>query len=63
MISTRSSIRHFKERLVGLTSRMPRKTTGVWAGFLTVNGPAWDGSEKSLPAYREWFAYYAADAG
>lgn len=36
---------------------------GVWAGFLAANGPAWDGSEKSLPAFREWFAYYAADAG
>ncbi|HEU5331415.1 MAG TPA: hypothetical protein VFU73_01585 [Actinocrinis sp.] len=35
----------------------------AWGEFLATNGPAWDGSAQAWPAFREWFAYYAAQGG
>lgn len=35
----------------------------VWNEFLATNGPRWDGTEESWPAFREWFLYYAGEQG
>ncbi len=35
----------------------------AWNGYLTQNGPAWDGAEESWQSFRDWFAYHAAAAG
>lgn len=35
----------------------------AWTTYLATNGPNWDGTEESWPAFREWFAYYAAEQG
>jgi hypothetical protein len=35
----------------------------AWQTFLATNGPAWDGTAESWPAFREWFEYYAAEQG
>jgi hypothetical protein len=31
----------------------------AWWEFLSTNGPTWDGTAESWPAFREWFAYQA----
>lgn len=41
----------------------PPANEAAWGDYLATNGPAWDGSAQSWPAFREWFAYYAAEAG
>ncbi|MEC3981870.1 hypothetical protein [Amycolatopsis sp. H20-H5] len=35
----------------------------VWAAYLTSNGPAWDRTDQNWTKFRDWFAYYANDAG
>lgn len=35
----------------------------AWNGYLATNGSAWDGTEASWAAFREWFAYHAHAAG
>lgn len=35
----------------------------AWQAFLTTNGPYWDGTAESWPAFRQWFEYHAAEQG
>jgi hypothetical protein len=35
----------------------------AWQQFLIANGPTWDGSAESWPAFREWFLYEADQQG
>jgi len=35
----------------------------AWNAYLAQNGPAWDGAEESWPGFRDWFVYYADEAG
>jgi hypothetical protein len=35
----------------------------AWYAHLAQNGRQWNGTEESWGAFREWFLYYAADAG
>ncbi|HEU5471861.1 MAG TPA: hypothetical protein VFV67_14515 [Actinophytocola sp.] len=35
----------------------------AWHTFLATNGPSWDGSAESWPAFRQWFEYHAAEQG
>lgn len=35
----------------------------AWSGFLTENGVRWDGTAESWPGFRDWFGYYATQAG
>jgi hypothetical protein len=35
----------------------------AWFAFLAEHGTRWDGTEESWDAFREWFAFYAAEAG
>jgi hypothetical protein len=35
----------------------------VWNEYLATNGPMWDGTEDSWPAFRDWFVYYAGEQG
>ncbi|HEX5114295.1 MAG TPA: hypothetical protein VFW65_03760 [Pseudonocardiaceae bacterium] len=35
----------------------------AWYAHLAENGTRWDGTEPSWGAFREWFLYYAGDAG
>lgn len=36
---------------------------GAWNSYLATNGPRWNGSEEAWPQFREWFLYYAVQAG
>lgn len=35
----------------------------AWQTFLATNGPTWDGTAESWPAFRQWFEHYAAEQG
>ncbi|HEX3647195.1 MAG TPA: hypothetical protein VHV49_02150 [Pseudonocardiaceae bacterium] len=35
----------------------------AWYAHLAENGSRWDGSEQNWTAFRDWFRYYATDAG
>jgi hypothetical protein len=35
----------------------------AWQAFLVENGARWIGDDETWAAFREWFVYYAADAG
>lgn len=35
----------------------------AWFAYLAENGTRWDGTAGSWDAFREWFQYYAAEAG
>lgn len=35
----------------------------AWFAFLAEHGPQWDGTEESWDGFREWFGFYAAEAG
>lgn len=35
----------------------------AWNSYLATNGPRWNGSEEAWSQFREWFLYYAAQAG
>lgn len=35
----------------------------TWQAFLVENGARWIGDDESWPAFREWFTYYATEAG
>jgi hypothetical protein len=35
----------------------------AWNAYLAANGPVWDGAEGAWQQFRDWFLYYAAEAG
>lgn len=35
----------------------------AWFAYLAEHGARWDGTEESWQAFRDWFLYYAAEAG
>lgn len=35
----------------------------AWNAYLTTNGSFWDGTEAGWQQFRDWFLYYAAEAG
>jgi hypothetical protein len=41
----------------------PEEDPAAWNAYLAANGPAWDGTEGSWQPYRDWFLYYAVEAG
>lgn len=35
----------------------------AWFGYLAENGGRWDGTDESWAGFRDWFQYYATEAG
>jgi hypothetical protein len=47
----------------GAGAREVAEDPAAWNAFLAENGPYWDGTEDNWPAFRDWFAYQAGQAG
>ncbi|HEX5117806.1 MAG TPA: hypothetical protein VFW65_21700 [Pseudonocardiaceae bacterium] len=45
------------------TQQQPAYDETAWYAHLAENGSRWDGTEPSWTAFRDWFLYYATDAG
>ena len=46
-----------------LAAAMAQEDPNAWNTYLLTNGPAWDGTDESWPAFVEWFNYYANEQG
>lgn len=41
----------------------PAYDEAAWQGYLARNGASWDGQQASWSQFKDWFLYYAAEAG
>src|ERR1700722_6654215 len=39
------------------------ESPGAWNDYLAANGQYWDRTEEGWPQFRDWFLYYATEAG